>query len=120
MMMIMFDSSMPVLNRGVPHEVHSFSTGSAKTVFLVSLYAYPVFLKYDCFSSIQCIYQGSHNDCNLHKTANIYHTPDFKDASDPDTDLMSLEDSACEDHETDSVGTGRNGNGATQIVRMAP
>ena len=45
MMMIMFDSSMPVLNRGVPHEVHSFSTGSAKTVFLVSLYAYPVFLK---------------------------------------------------------------------------
>ncbi len=72
------------------------------------------------FQISQYLYRQSHNGINLHETANVNHTPDFSDASDSDTDLMALEDSACEDHETDSVGTGRNGNGATQIVRMAP
>ena len=72
------------------------------------------------FRISQNLHRQLHNGVNLHKTVNSNQTPDFRDASDSDTDLMSLEDSACEDHETDSVGTGRNGNGATQIVRMAP
>ncbi len=90
------------------------------------LFALSLFTPVQCFSSTvvfrvsQYVHQKSRNNCNSHKTADMNHTPDFRDASDSDTDLMSLEDSACEDHETDSVGTGRNGNGATQIVRMAP
>ena len=36
-MMVMFDSSMPVLRTCVPHEVHSFYADCAKSVFTVSL-----------------------------------------------------------------------------------
>lgn len=34
---IMFDEIKPISKRCVPHEVHSFSVGSARTVGLVSL-----------------------------------------------------------------------------------